>query len=69
MKTNKEAKKALRRIYNNLARSVEASADLAQVFRNKKDKRLKKAEKLINLVMDVQEFINPMGEDEDIGIV
>ena len=69
MKTNKKAKRALQRAYNNLARSVDAAADLACVFRDQKDKRKAKAEKAIELIWKAQDLLNPLAEDEDIGLI
>jgi hypothetical protein len=69
MKTNKEARKILRRVYNNLARSVEAAADLEVFFSKEDDKRLFKAREAVRLIMKAQETVNPLAEDEDIRLV
>jgi hypothetical protein len=69
MSKNKEARRALQRIYNNLARAANAAADLQEVFYCQNDKRVSKAAKAVYLIMEVQGFLNPMAEDEDIQIV
>jgi len=69
MKRNKEARKALQRAYNNLARSIDAIADLEAIFDKDLDMRYFKAEKAAGLIMKAQEVLNPMAEDEDIGLI
>lgn len=66
---NKEARKILRRTYNNLARAVNATADLTVLFGEIGDKRAKKAEQAVALIMKAQEILNPLAEDEDIGLI
>lgn len=68
-KINKDAKRCLQRAYNHLAAAVEAVADLEQIFRIQKDKRIKVAQRTAELIMKTQTKLNPLAEDDDIRIV
>ena len=69
IKKNKEASKALRRIYNNLARSVDATIDLQLLLEEQKDKRASKAKRAANLLIKCQQILNPLAEDDDIRLL
>lgn len=66
---NKEASKALRRVYTNLARAVNAAADLEIIFSKENDNRLFKAREAVRLILKAQETVNPLAEDDDIRLV
>lgn len=66
MAKNIKVSRALRRTYSNLARAVNAAADLQQALFIQQDERTSKATKVIDLIMKAQDILNPIAEDEDI---
>jgi hypothetical protein len=66
---NKGACRILRRVYNNLERSVNATSDLQLLFLYQKDKRSEKVNKAVRLIMEVQALLNSLADDDDIRIV
>lgn len=64
-----EATSYLQDIYDSLDVAVNSVGKLNSHFQKNKDKRTVKTNKAMNLIMQVQELMNPIAEDYDICLM
>ena len=62
-------RKELNIAYDALGDAINATDAVSNLFASEKDKRFKVCDRATNLIMKVQEILNPLAQDEDIGLI